>query len=184
MDSPPHLDVNVSSRSRMELCRLRMIAQCPLFGFLAHGGPPPRRRIASSGCPHRSGEFVKVAKSNHCPLHDRINRSIGRDAIWNSGINTIGFEGLGSSTALTGELFPPMLARGGGCSRLASPFSRSDPPYLMSISRVSHNWATVEAIGADNFIGRKGIEVGLCTIVLLAAWLALAPKSRALGQCA
>jgi hypothetical protein len=39
-DSPPHLDVNVSSRSRMELCRLRMIAQCPLFGFLAHGGRP------------------------------------------------------------------------------------------------------------------------------------------------
>lgn len=34
--------------------------------------------------------------------------------------------------------------------------------------------ANVEAVGPDNFIGRKGIEVGLCTIVLLAAWLALA----------
>jgi regulator of nucleoside diphosphate kinase len=34
--------------------------------------------------------------------------------------------------------------------------------------------ATVEAIGADNFMGRKGLEVGLCTILLLATWLALA----------
>jgi regulator of nucleoside diphosphate kinase len=33
---------------------------------------------------------------------------------------------------------------------------------------------TVEAIGADNFPGRKEIEVAICTIFLLAAWLALA----------
>jgi regulator of nucleoside diphosphate kinase len=33
---------------------------------------------------------------------------------------------------------------------------------------------TVEAIGADNFTGRKEIEVTICTILLLAAWLALA----------
>ena len=33
---------------------------------------------------------------------------------------------------------------------------------------------TVEAIGTDNFTGRKEIEVTICTILLLAAWLALA----------
>jgi hypothetical protein len=136
--------------------------------------PPPRRRIASSGCPHRSGEFVKVAKSNHCPLHDRINRSIGRDAIWNSGINTIGFEGLGSSIRTNRRAFPA------NASSRWWLFSSCQPVQQVgsSISYVDlegePQLATVEAIGADNFIGRKGIEVGLCTIVLLAAWLALA----------
>lgn len=34
--------------------------------------------------------------------------------------------------------------------------------------------ATVEAVGMDNFLKREGLEVGLCTMALLTAWLALA----------
>ncbi|MDO8293305.1 MAG: GreA/GreB family elongation factor [Gallionella sp.] len=34
--------------------------------------------------------------------------------------------------------------------------------------------AKIEAIGADNFFKKKGLEVGLCTLALLAVWFALA----------
>lgn len=34
--------------------------------------------------------------------------------------------------------------------------------------------ATVDAVGPDNFLKRKGLEVGLCTIALLTAWFAVA----------
>ena len=34
--------------------------------------------------------------------------------------------------------------------------------------------ATVELVGADKFLKRKGLEVGLCTLALLTVWLALA----------
>jgi regulator of nucleoside diphosphate kinase len=34
--------------------------------------------------------------------------------------------------------------------------------------------ATVESVGADNFLKRKGLEVSLCTLALLTVWLALA----------
>jgi len=44
-DAPPHLDVSVSSRSRIEFCRL----QCPRFGFLAHAGRPVIRRRLGGG---------------------------------------------------------------------------------------------------------------------------------------
>jgi transcription elongation GreA/GreB family factor len=33
---------------------------------------------------------------------------------------------------------------------------------------------TVESVGADNFLRRKGLEVGLCTLALLTVWLVLA----------
>lgn len=51
----------------------------------------------------------------------------------------------------------------------------SSVPYvdLEGASRL----ATVEAVGADNFLKRKGLEVGLCTMALLTAWLALASYS-------
>jgi regulator of nucleoside diphosphate kinase len=34
--------------------------------------------------------------------------------------------------------------------------------------------AIIEAVGADNLLRKKGLEVGLCTLALLTAWLALA----------
>jgi hypothetical protein len=34
--------------------------------------------------------------------------------------------------------------------------------------------AKVETVGADNFLSRKGLEVGLCTLALLTVWLVLA----------
>lgn len=34
--------------------------------------------------------------------------------------------------------------------------------------------AIIEAVGTDNFLRKKGLEVGLCTMALLTAWLGLA----------
>ncbi len=56
-DPPPHLNVNVSSRSRIKR-RLRMIAQCPPFGFLAHAAALPviRRRLGGGKASLHLGE--------------------------------------------------------------------------------------------------------------------------------
>jgi len=65
-DAPPHLDVSVSSRLRIELCRL----QCPRFGFLAHAGRPViRRRLGGGKASLHLGKNEILDKKANCGEH-------------------------------------------------------------------------------------------------------------------